>query len=310
MFANADYWDKRFKTEINGYEWLLDETCFDEELYELLQQRNAAMKNVMHIGPGTSMLSFHLAKVLPDDSIIHNVDFSRECVDWGQLKELELFRTTPAGPKMRWSQANLLDLTSMLSSSEPGSIDLFIDKGTADAIACGNTITMKGHEETKFHPLYLLALHLALIATAGARWLTMSYSEERFPFLTANPFSVFKNETPSDFPDVNKLWKLVRKKVVQTEEEVDEKYMQKVGGVAVKMTRTNQLASLSPTQKKVSSRSSHSISLCTTTRGKMILCSFPSIGTLTRSVAPSSSSSMSPWATGLPSAISATFPTT
>lgn len=74
---------------MNSFDWLLPESCFDDELKSLAGDEGAsAAKQVLHIGSGTSMLSFHLRQVLPSESTIRNLDFSREAVEWGKSKEV------------------------------------------------------------------------------------------------------------------------------------------------------------------------------------------------------------------------------
>jgi hypothetical protein len=241
-FSCAEYWDKRFRNETKVFEWLLPESCLDEELKDFQEQNTMTPKQILHIGPGTSMLSFRLRKLLNNDYTVHNVDFSHEAVEWGRRKERELEQSGDLDselPAMDWSQVSLLSPPSILSASSAGSVGLIIDKSTSDAVACGLdvhvrpprpsltdatlTADWKNGEPTKIHPLHILALNLAMVAAPGARWLTLSYSKDRYPFLPVL-FGPFPDKLPDDIPDPARYWRLVRKNEIQSEQEVPEKF--------------------------------------------------------------------------------------
>jgi hypothetical protein len=77
---------------------------------------------------------------------------------------------------------------------------VIVDKSTSDSIACSEDVfvplpypvsTIKAPATSSqlsespepIHPLHILAIHLALVAKPGARWISLSYSEDRYPFL-------------------------------------------------------------------------------------------------------------------------------
>lgn len=112
--------------------------------------------------------------------------------------------TRPTHPEryMRWSQVNLLDPTSLLATCEPNTYSVIVDKSTSDSIACSEALWLKlpyeiGTSKTAptqrsckpleeaIHPVHILAIHMALLTKPGARWISVSYSEDRYPFLRA-----------------------------------------------------------------------------------------------------------------------------
>lgn len=105
------------------------------------------------------------------------------------------------GPRyMRWSRVNLLDPTSLLATCQPATYSFIIDKSTSDSIACSEALwltlpyliqtsktaptgpTPKPLAEP-IHPVPILAIHMALVTKPGARWIAVSYSDDRYPFL-------------------------------------------------------------------------------------------------------------------------------
>ncbi|KIW09092.1 uncharacterized protein PV09_00037 [Verruconis gallopava] len=254
-FSSAKYWDKRFQDNPQSFEWLLPESCFDEELDAFRKHDGdhdhhdgddcvTSTRPVLHIGPGTSMLSFHLKTFMGPRYVIHNVDFSQESVDWGERKEKEVDQadeTRSQLPTMRWSRVSLLSLSSLLSVARPRSVRLIVDKSTSDAIACGLDVRINispssdvrvgtssskdgsAVRTTKVHPLHILALNLAVISAPEARWISLSYSKERYPFLPTL-FAPFPDPLPDGFPDPNRYWKLRRQKEIQTEQKIPENF--------------------------------------------------------------------------------------
>lgn len=185
------------------------------------------------------------------------VDAARSREQEAQAKEIEaepLLETEPgkhdsvqleSPPKyMRWSCLDLLSLDSTFSlakeQSERGSmLDLILDKSVSDSIACGSDIRLQLPypisingwtrgvlasaviQHVDIHPLHVLAIHLAALTTPGSgKWIAISYSEERFPFLPPYPRSAshgFLPETAikAGFPHPNQLWTLQTKEKIE-----------------------------------------------------------------------------------------------
>ncbi|EME47081.1 hypothetical protein DOTSEDRAFT_69149 [Dothistroma septosporum NZE10] len=144
---------------------------------------------------------------------------------------------------MRWSCMNLLDLRSTLdlhrSQLQAGKLyDLVLDKSTSDSIGCGAdlhltlpyplsingwTRRLQGSGTTQaanVHPLHILAVHLAALTTPRTgRWLAISYSEDRFPFLPPFPPTTGNGLLSDDvikagFPHPHQLWRLETKQQI------------------------------------------------------------------------------------------------
>jgi hypothetical protein len=146
-----------------------------------------------------------------------------------------------AGQYMIWSQVSLLSLESVLSACPTYDYTLIIDKSCSDAIACGEDIEvsvpfplrkrlklsdnllpaiLEQQDMPKswfVHPLNILALHLALVTPPRARWIAVSYSVDRFSFIT--PPHPSESSLPTElcangFPLPSDYWSLVRKETI------------------------------------------------------------------------------------------------
>ncbi|EKM61372.1 uncharacterized protein PHACADRAFT_83084 [Phanerochaete carnosa HHB-10118-sp] len=214
-YESQNYWEHRFKTETH-FEWLGDghDTIVPVLRAHLLSRHKAkAMPPLcLHIGAGASTLSDDLLQEYHTvfekafhKPIIFNADFASEVV--GRGAQVEQGR----GSEVVWEQADLLQWKDMLTleekilRTEGRRFGLVVDKGTADAIACGKDMelakeTLNGsprdahpliyHEVSQydadilyFHPVDVLALHLASLVEPDGVWLSLSYSAARFMVL-------------------------------------------------------------------------------------------------------------------------------
>ena len=255
-FSEAAYWDKRFTENTEAFDWLLPEKCFDDEIDQLRGARGVDTGyEVLHIGSGTSMLSFHLSRIVPPGSAIRHVDFSQEGIEWGRRKEKEICTDLNTKTTMTWQQVALLSPQSLLAAVKPHSTNLIIDKSTSDAVSCGPDVIVHPSQlerpdeiPTKVHPLHILALNLAIIARPGARWLCLSYSKERFPWIPML-FAPHHDPLPDGVPCPGTYWKLLLKKEIQTEEEVQEKYRKFAGDGVHRMVNTHYMYVLERTEE-------------------------------------------------------------
>ena len=155
---------------------------------------------------------------------------------------------TPPPQYMRWSCLDLLSLDSTLSlveqQSERGrTLDIILDKSTSDSIACGTDrrlqlpypLSINGWtrgvlasgvvQYADIHPLHVLAVHLAALTTPRTgKWIAVSYSEDRFPFLPPYPRSSSHGFLPESaiqagFPHPNQLWRLEAKEKIEPDSE-------------------------------------------------------------------------------------------
>lgn len=158
---------------------------------------------------------------------------------------------------MRWSCMDLLSLDSTLAllqqqRDESGKLfDLILDKSTSDSISCGKDVSLqvpyplsingwtrrilRGGTDTpvEVHPLHVLSLHLAALTTpVSGRWIAISYSEDRFPFLPPFPHSASTGLLGDDviqkgFTHPHQLWKLEKKEKIDLDANRDETLAQR-----------------------------------------------------------------------------------
>jgi hypothetical protein len=265
-FASQEYWENRFQRTTSSFDWLLPATALDEHIIEGLSISGSPSPEILHIGCGTSLLSFHLRNHVQSPAQVHNVDFSAHAVDWGRMNEEKIFasvkkevpypaaeHSTSVGSKegskgeaedqsMKWSQVSLLSLNSVLSACPTLDYSLVIDKSTCDAIACGEDVEVPfpfplrkvqngasdlATSESKrgtppkthlVHPINILALNLALVTRPKARWIALSYSADRFSFITSPHFS--EDSLPIElwtngFPLPSDYWTVLRKDAIE-----------------------------------------------------------------------------------------------
>jgi hypothetical protein len=308
-FASASYWDARFHSNPSAFDWLQSASILDPHITAALQRNYERPTNILHIGCGTSLLSYHLRAHVDDAAQIHNVDFSQEAINLGKKREAEIFgpngqekeeqqvstrsteivldtsikstivfdqdgqnavKTASNDPSSRcspsrWDKLDLLSLPSLRSVCAPASYTMVVEKSCSDAIACAEdipittpyplTITRTSHNSSTeylsspsssspsssippspatppsyyIHPVTLLAVHLAALAIPSARWVCLSYSSGRFPFLlpsdaTSDPEAegnVPRELLEQGFPDPAALWRLERQEEVEATEEDD-----------------------------------------------------------------------------------------
>lgn len=241
-FGSRQYWDDRFTSNSNPFEWLEAPTSLDPFLIDVLSETTDQTPEILHIGCGTSLLSYHLRAHVQHPNQIHNLDYSEVAIQVGKKRELEIFnaeqnisqgvdregtssdesdnekailndqanKTTSKGVEevesngassiacMRWSSANLLSHSSLLNACRPSTYSVIVDKSTSDSIACADDIyvplpypvCVSHHASSQIswstepvHPIHILAIDLALVAKPKARWIALSYSNDRFPFL-------------------------------------------------------------------------------------------------------------------------------
>lgn len=199
-FASQAYWQRRFTNgePSSGFEWLGLPLVFISYIQTWLQDLdgnaedapslggNTLSPNVLHIGSGSSSLSFDLRRYLPPSvspSRILNVDYAQAAVDWGKTRERETFDSAGG---MRWEAVDLLDTSQVVnligrpSSSTTSSPLLIIDKSTSDALSCGPSLPSPLVPQQTIDPLPLLVLNLALVSPPRTDWLVQSYSQDRF----------------------------------------------------------------------------------------------------------------------------------
>jgi EEF1A lysine methyltransferase 4 len=149
----------------------------------------------------------HQAKFNEDDSMrgdrVHHSD------SVPSLPELAL----SSSKCMRWSAVDLLDCGPLLSTCRKASYSIIVDKSTSDSVACADDVLVSlpysistfpvrrstSHELlAPMPPLYLLAIHMAVLTKPKARWVSLSYSQDRYSFL--NNCSDIVSDTNTESP--------------------------------------------------------------------------------------------------------------
>ncbi|KAF2274564.1 uncharacterized protein EI97DRAFT_422255 [Westerdykella ornata] len=233
-FGSQEYWDTRFTSNSNPFEWLEAPTALDSYLVEALRSTEDESPQILHIGCGTSLLSYHLRAHVDNPELIHNLDYSDVAIKVGKQREIDIYEgevvQSPANRDMRymrWSTADLLSHSSLLHVCNPNTYYVIVDKSTSDSIACSEDVYVPlpypigttsdistspvAESPEPIHPLHILAIHLALVTKPGAYWISLSYSEDRFPFLphpSAHASATHHDLIDNGFPDPGQLWRL------------------------------------------------------------------------------------------------------
>jgi hypothetical protein len=196
-YAAVEYWDDKYANDSDPFDWLLPahslRDALDSALKDCAKLEPPAQGGdsggsaqtpvpecrilplILHIGCGTSLLSFALKNLVGADAAgtVHNVDFSKEALQWGHEMEATMMRlesgarrrsgdvgsgTTVEGPAgnqaerllddndhgMKWLQASLLSIDELVKAGcAPNSYSLVVDKSTADSIACGGDFEVR-----------------------------------------------------------------------------------------------------------------------------------------------------------------------
>ncbi|KAI4599097.1 hypothetical protein KJ359_002054 [Pestalotiopsis sp. 9143b] len=255
-YGTQAYWDERFTKE-NHFEWLLPPAALTAPIRDALDRCAPSSPRILHIGCGSSDLSFHLRGLVASAAQVVNVDYSevaiRKCLEQDKARR----GGCDQGPEMVWKTADLLSPASVAALAEPRSagardgpgFDVIVDKSTSDCIACADDVKVdlpyqfrapsadpasrsepaepvrsSGHA----HPLHVISVNLAAMAKPATRWVCLSYSDDRFPFLgggrgngkSSNPADgVDGNLVRSGFPDPRALWRVEQKREIVAEDE-------------------------------------------------------------------------------------------
>ncbi|CBX92529.1 hypothetical protein IAQ61_006076 [Plenodomus lingam] len=234
-YGSQEYWNQRFSSNTDTFEWLETPDTLERYISDALSTSQDEDPQVLHVGCGTSSLSFYLSMHVKSPRQIHNLDYSQVAIEVGVAKEreLSLYRserrgTDDHGPDdndvlnfMRWSAVDLLDYKTVIQACNKSTYSVIVDKATTDSIACSDDVTIPipypiatspwtpgttpangSHEST--YPLNVLAVNLALTAKPKARWICLSYSNDRFNFAEWSA-------PRCGFPHIGQLWNVLGK---------------------------------------------------------------------------------------------------
>ncbi|OCL02513.1 hypothetical protein AOQ84DRAFT_180145 [Glonium stellatum] len=91
-FASVDYWNARFRSNPTAFDWLQPASILDAPLIAALLDCPIQKPGILHVGCGTSLLSYHLREHVETPGQIHNVDFSEEVIELGKKQERDIFK--------------------------------------------------------------------------------------------------------------------------------------------------------------------------------------------------------------------------
>ncbi|KAK6500459.1 hypothetical protein TWF481_010802 [Arthrobotrys musiformis] len=242
-FGEKSYWDTRFTKNPSPFDWLVPAgatsflSAIQSSLSTITTSSSADSPRILHIGCGTSSLSFQLKNFVKDPKQIYNIDFSSIAIEAGESKD----------GSMNWKTLDLLSTKQILDfrksvifEGAEGGFGLIIDKSTADAIACAEDVDLqlpyviapaaeaveaKSQVTAGVHPLAVLSLHMAYLTAPGAKWLLLSYSTSRCSFLTSQDRDdriVKEDILEQGFTDPRLLWKVINEEALSAREETGE----------------------------------------------------------------------------------------
>ena len=133
QYGNKDYWDKRYKTDPEPFEWYQKYITLKPTLLTILQGFQSP--RILIIGCGNSRLS----EELYNDGYkqITNIDFSEVCINQMQERYSDY-------DGMKYYCMNICNL-----SFDNAAFDVVIDKGTLDSVLCGDGATEGIHKALK-----------------------------------------------------------------------------------------------------------------------------------------------------------------
>ncbi|KAH8675543.1 hypothetical protein BX600DRAFT_507773 [Xylariales sp. PMI_506] len=127
---------------------------------------------------------------------------------------------TPSYPSLGWWYTGNSGSTSSTSTSST-STSFVSPLASPTTTPRTPTLDPRASRSYRLHPLHVLAVHLAAVTRPRtSRWICVSYSEDRFPFL-GKYWSTSTAATPNEaalragFPDPRLLWRVERRECVK-----------------------------------------------------------------------------------------------
>ncbi|KAF1364636.1 hypothetical protein EJ07DRAFT_87970, partial [Lizonia empirigonia] len=242
-FGSQAYWEQRFTTNTAPFDWLSAPNALDSFIEEALRNADDVSPQILHIGCGSSLLSQHLKSHVENAQQVHNVDYSTVVIDAERQHERDTLSAeeemTDVDVLMRWSAVDLLDYASVLKTCHRHAYSIIVDKSTSDAVSCADdvlvplpyVVTTKEDtarqvevepKEVPVYPLLVMAVNLALVTKPGARWISLSYTSDRYPFLEDSEEHVEQHGTAdTGMPDPRLLWTVIGKHQIEAKQQGD-----------------------------------------------------------------------------------------
>lgn len=242
-FGDREYWDARYIERRDDFEWLLPATALDSAIGAAVESAKEKVQSprLIHLGCGTSSLSYHLREFVGRPGLVNNVDFSGPAIEMCRERERELFGGCSKGENgengdkfegMEWTVVDLLSATDVTRLAPEGTppYDVIVDKSTCDSVCCADDVSMPPSSLLRavdvtpadpevvacplvegIHPLDMLGITVAYLAPPGTHWVALSYSNARFenwfPEHGPPPPAWIRGEK-NCLPDPGRLWEL------------------------------------------------------------------------------------------------------
>jgi ubiquinone/menaquinone biosynthesis C-methylase UbiE len=159
-YAQKEYWNERFNHTDSNFDWYADWEQLSQYFIPILNQDS----NILMVGCGNSKMSNQM--YLSNYKKIINIDIS----------EIVIQKMKKQYPEMDWQE---MDATKM--NFEDNYFDCVVDKGTLDAIMCGNDPVPPGN----------LIKEMYRVTKKGGHFCIITHGE---PETRLNYFEKFKNE--------------------------------------------------------------------------------------------------------------------
>jgi hypothetical protein len=180
-YASQAYWETRLaKERETGHEWLVPTSTILPVVAALIPDDRIV--KILHFGCGSSSLGPELQKAFGSRVDITDADYAASSI---RPSSIESFDSVPL------IEVDVLDLAALRASSPVGGWDILIDKSTADAISCGPPSRLFDDAIEK-EAIDVLCTNVAQVTRPGGRWISISYSSERFNWLSRRPDSVWR----------------------------------------------------------------------------------------------------------------------
>jgi SAM-dependent methyltransferase len=148
-----DYWDKRYQKDNEQFDWYQRYDTLSPYLNEYIPKTS---RRILMVGCGNSRMSEHMTDDGYSTAAIINIDISPVVIE--QMRERH--------PDMDWRVMNCTDMSSLESETFDGAID----KGTMDALLCGEGSTENADK---------LCSEVSRLLRPGASFILITYGQPK-----------------------------------------------------------------------------------------------------------------------------------
>jgi hypothetical protein len=184
-YSSQSYWESRLaKERETGYEWLVPTSL----ILPIISEHGITTSHctqILHFGCGSSFLGHELQSAFGRKVKVTDADYAATGLRPNIVGPHDCSRSPEEVPLL---DLDVLSLPSVVAASPAEGWDLLVDKSTADAISCGPPCGQsKGSpsDDAEQEAIEVLCRNLAQVTRPAGRWVSISYSSERFDFLSA-----------------------------------------------------------------------------------------------------------------------------